>query len=366
MDTHMAEQRHKNMQAVRCKDTKIEVLLRKELWSRGIRYRKNVKDVFGKPDIVFKGKKVAVFCDSEFWHGYNWDVKQNDIKSHRDFWIPKIERNIERDKEVNAALDGNVISKELLIKTLSGFISSTIEDKCHNVGIVLHTGSICFDAILLAYAAISNILYNETNAADLIHSLRAGDVVLCYNGSRGKAKPSKWVFEGFVNSIEETPREIPGTYVVLQNEKKGRNYLPERSWTKIVPYYGTSKSMDGRGLRQEDGKRYDFFKSVLEIQDTEIPRTIDTSTVIVMSREEANTLVGSLSFRFGKTDIKLTDLVPVSYYTESNQEYQYGINPSKNEPVIKLTGKVSVARKLLLSRDGNRHIGLIVLGEDLY
>lgn len=266
----------------------------------------------------------------------------------------------------DVCIDGNVISKELLIKTLSGFISSTIEDKRHNVGIILHTGSICFDAILLAYAAISNILYNETNATDLIYSLHVGDVVLCYNGSRGKTKPSKWVFEGFVNSTDETPQEISGTYIVLQNDKKGYSYLPERSWTKIVPYYGTSKSMDSRGLRQEDGKRYDFFKSVLEMQDTEIPRTIDTSTVIVMSREEANMLVGSLSFCFGKTDIKLTDLVPVSYYTESDQEYQYGINPSKNEPVIKLTGKVSVARKLLLRRGGNRHIGLIVLGEDLY
>lgn len=64
----------------------------------------------------------------------------------------------------DVCIDGNVISKELLIKTLSGFISSTIEDKRHNVGIILHTGSICFDAILLAYAAISDVLYNETNA----------------------------------------------------------------------------------------------------------------------------------------------------------------------------------------------------------
>ena len=79
MDTHTTEQRHKNMQAIKCKDTQIEVILRKELWSRGIRYRKNVKDVIGKPDIAFKRKKIAVFCDSEFWHGYNWNVKQNDI-----------------------------------------------------------------------------------------------------------------------------------------------------------------------------------------------------------------------------------------------------------------------------------------------
>ena len=98
------EQISYNMSRVKNKDSAIEVALRKELWSRGLRYRKNVKTVFRKPDIVFVGKKVAVFCDSEFWHGYNWEVKQDEIKSHRDFWIPKIERNMKRDKEVNAAL----------------------------------------------------------------------------------------------------------------------------------------------------------------------------------------------------------------------------------------------------------------------
>lgn len=65
MDNHLPEQRHKNMKAIKSKDTKIEVMLRKELWSRGLRYQKNSKKVFGKPDIVFIGKKVAVFCDSE-------------------------------------------------------------------------------------------------------------------------------------------------------------------------------------------------------------------------------------------------------------------------------------------------------------
>ena len=98
------EQRRKNMQAIKNKDSKIELLLRKELWSRGIRYRKNSTKVFGKPDIVFIGKKIAVFCDSEFWHGYNWGERKKDFKSHQEFWIPKIERNIERDKEVTEKL----------------------------------------------------------------------------------------------------------------------------------------------------------------------------------------------------------------------------------------------------------------------
>lgn len=99
------EQIHYNMSRIRCKDTKIEVELRKELWSRGLRYRKNVKNIPGKPDIAFIGKKIAVFCDSEFWHGYDWEHRKNDIKTRREFWIPKIEKNIQRDLEVNQLLE---------------------------------------------------------------------------------------------------------------------------------------------------------------------------------------------------------------------------------------------------------------------
>lgn len=105
MDKHTPEQRRKNMQAVKNKDSQIEMLLRRELWSRGLRYRKNVNHIYGKPDIVFIGKKVAVFCDSEFWHGYNWEDRKKDFKSHQDFWIPKIERNMKRDAEVTAKLE---------------------------------------------------------------------------------------------------------------------------------------------------------------------------------------------------------------------------------------------------------------------
>ena len=105
MDKHTKEQRRKNMQAVKNKDSQIELLLRRELWSRGLRYRKNVNRIYGKPDIVFIGKKVAVFCDSEFWHGYNWEERKKDFKSRQEFWIPKIERNIERDVEVTVKLE---------------------------------------------------------------------------------------------------------------------------------------------------------------------------------------------------------------------------------------------------------------------
>lgn len=104
MATKTPEQISFNMKQVKNKDSKIEMLLRKELWDRGLRYQKNCKTITGKPDIVFKGKKVAVFCDSEFWHGHNWEERKKDFKSNREFWIPKIERNIQRDQEVNEIL----------------------------------------------------------------------------------------------------------------------------------------------------------------------------------------------------------------------------------------------------------------------
>lgn len=99
------EQISYNMKQVKNKDSAIEITLRKELWSRGLRYRKNTNKVFGHPDIAFIGKKIAVFCDSEFWHGYNWNEKKNEIKSNREFWINKIERNIQRDYEVTNELE---------------------------------------------------------------------------------------------------------------------------------------------------------------------------------------------------------------------------------------------------------------------
>lgn len=98
------EQRRRNMQAIKSKDTTIELALRKALWSRGIRYRKNYKMLIGKPDIAITKYKIAIFCDSEFWHGYDWENRNQLIKSNREYWIPKIERNMERDQKVNAAL----------------------------------------------------------------------------------------------------------------------------------------------------------------------------------------------------------------------------------------------------------------------
>lgn len=106
MDVLTKEQRHRNMQNIRSKDTRIEIILRKELYRRGYCYRKNYKYLPGKPDIVLTKYKIAIFCDSEFFHGKDWDELLPRLQrgNNSEFWIKKISRNIERDMEVDRKL----------------------------------------------------------------------------------------------------------------------------------------------------------------------------------------------------------------------------------------------------------------------
>lgn len=92
------------MQAIRSSGTRSEVMLAKALWNKGYRYRKNDRGVFGVPDLTFRRKKLAVFVDSEYFHGKDWEKEKYRIKSNRDFWWPKIEGNIRRDTTVNERL----------------------------------------------------------------------------------------------------------------------------------------------------------------------------------------------------------------------------------------------------------------------
>ena len=106
MDNLTQEQRHKNMQNIKSKDTKIEVQLRKALWAKGYRYRKNDKKLPGKPDIVLEKYKIVIFCDSEFFHGKDWEVLKPRLEkgTNPEYWVKKIENNRRRDDEINKEL----------------------------------------------------------------------------------------------------------------------------------------------------------------------------------------------------------------------------------------------------------------------
>ena len=96
--------RRRTMSKIKSKDTSIEVSLRKALWHAGIRYRKNYSKLPGTPDIAITKHRIAIFCDGEFWHGKDWEKKKSTIKSNREYWIKKIERNISRDNETRMSL----------------------------------------------------------------------------------------------------------------------------------------------------------------------------------------------------------------------------------------------------------------------
>lgn len=105
MDVLSKEQRHKNMSRIRSRDTSIELILRKALWRNGIRFRKNYKKLPGSPDIVLTRYRIAIFCDSEFFHGYRWETLKQRLDANRDFWIRKIEKNMSRDERVDRLLE---------------------------------------------------------------------------------------------------------------------------------------------------------------------------------------------------------------------------------------------------------------------
>lgn len=103
---------HKIMSAVKSKNTRPELALRRALWSRGLRYRVNMKSLPGKPDVAFTRAKIVVFCDGDFWHGHNWVIRglpslEVELERYTQFWRDKILGNIRRDKENTACLEAD-------------------------------------------------------------------------------------------------------------------------------------------------------------------------------------------------------------------------------------------------------------------
>jgi DNA mismatch endonuclease, patch repair protein len=88
------------MSKIKSKNTKPEIIFRKDLWNRGIRYKIKNKNISGNPDLVIRRRKLVIFIDGEFWHGHDWKKKKNKIKNNRDYWIRKIEGNIKKDKKI--------------------------------------------------------------------------------------------------------------------------------------------------------------------------------------------------------------------------------------------------------------------------
>lgn len=101
---YTTQKRSISMSKIRGANTQPELKIKRALWAAGIRYKKSQRKILGNPDIQILKYKILIFIDGDFWHGYDWENKRDKIKSNRGFWIPKIERNMQRDKQVSYAL----------------------------------------------------------------------------------------------------------------------------------------------------------------------------------------------------------------------------------------------------------------------
>lgn len=256
-------------------------------------------------------------------------------------------------------LDGKIVSREELMKCFGKFIFRTSMQDGHNVSIVMHTGSVCFDVIAITYAAFLCLLKNETDSTSVIQSLDIGDMVLY-----GTKKKERYIFSGFVSGKEINASNVDARYMKLEQNGEGTKYISEKSWRFVEPYKGASIRTGGRGIRKVSAIRDDFYVEVLGIASEDIPAVTDMSCVFVMPRERADWLLKGISISFFEKNIKLLELITASYFTEED-EYCYGGNTSKNEAIIKIASKLSVARSLLYSRKGNTHIGLFVFNREI-
>ena len=241
--------------------------------------------------------------------------------------------------------EGHIISKEMLLQNYADFLAGNFEKK-HNVAISLHTGSICFDIIAVLFSAISNIVYNQDNAEDYINSLEIGELV--------QYKTSVYVFDGFDSPVVlangTTARRIKLSSYRIDHGLKcdDMSIIPETFWNLVKPYRGGAKR-PGRKVSQNDSKKRNAFISfVFDMDSKEVPAFIQKSSIIVMNKDRARKVIEGIEidYQFGER-ITLTELMPVSYFTE-NEEYPYGGNPGKIEPSIKITSNISVARDLLM------------------
>ncbi len=253
--------------------------------------------------------------------------------------------------------DDALISSENIMKQYLHFFADHINPEEKSVNFSFHTGSVCFDIVSVAAAIIGCLAFEFSSNEEILAELNLGDLVLY------KKKRYHWLgIEKKKWGLEEQE------YIVLKQDGKGKNgpstdwILYEKNKHLIKPYYGGSTKTDGRGIRKETGARTDFLSYILDIPQGEVPVSLDVSVVVIADKNEFIDICKHLKFRYKQENyVEVTDIIPVSYYTNSGEQFQIGRNQSKAEAVIKVTGSASVARDLVLDKSGNSVIGILIL-----
>lgn len=246
-----------------------------------------------------------------------------------------------------------LISKESIIECYIAFFDKVFASEMYSASFALHTGSICFDVISVVAVTLGCLSYNLWTNDDIISQLQIDDMVMYKN------KRYRWGGLEDHNGIK---------MMVLVENPKGKNgelrckipFIHNKHLVK--PYYGTSSRTDGRGVRKSKTNREEFLSHIFDIPMADVPSLINVAVVIVSNRGDFSEICKHLSIVYGENKrIGLLDIVPAAYYT-GQEEIQFGTNPTKATPVLKIAGEMSVARDLVLDKNGNKVVGLLVNG----
>lgn len=248
-------------------------------------------------------------------------------------------------------INDEVISGEQIMRQFMKYVIETISGEKNKTGIVLHTGSPCFDAVLLALSTVRTLLLNTATTEDVLDSLLPGDLVL-YEEKTG---PKKYIYKGKTDDNR--------ILLVKNNKAKESLSITSSQWHRITPYYGTSSSTSNSGLRHRKSRRREFFGLLLGIAPEQVPKVPNTSLVVLTSRAEATRLIHGTQLRCQGKCFGLSEIVTAAYYTE-NDTYYFSGNPGKVDPVLKFTDNTYVARRLSREQGSSTVTGVLVLGED--
>lgn len=243
------------------------------------------------------------------------------------------------------------ISDGLIMSTFADYIVEILEGAEKSSSLIYHTGSLIFDIFLTLYVALSCIIYDELTPTELVESLSPGDIVI-FENKRAK-------FLGFTADHM--------AQVIYDSVQKGHRTpttvtMPPKSFYKIKPYYGEATILDGRGIRADSKAKFDFLQTVFNKSKSDIAGIGKKSAVIVCDRDFADSFVDKVRISYGGVQyIGMTDLMPISYFSEDN-EYPFRGNPGRNTPVLKFANRVSIARELIFTDEEKQIFAFLIIG----
>ncbi|WHY78382.1 DrmE family protein [Neobacillus sp. WH10] len=232
-------------------------------------------------------------------------------------------------------INNKLIDKNEFISKNSDKMLKLLTDSNKERGIILHPGTCLLLYLSIILASFKSFLSDDSDIMSFLDELAIGELVL-YDNKRGEYK-----------GRDDLDR------IIIENYDRGTlttNRVPVLFANKITPYYGSAKTLDGRGVRNKN-TTLKFISTLFDLKIKDIKSITNKSIIVVCEKQEADRFIECLSIEVNKKCFRIGQLFPSAYYTPSDI-YYYSGNSAKVEPIIKFTNKLSVARELIIENKG--------------